>query len=406
MKKAFKIFFTFILFGLVLLLIFANSKLYYRPKVEHNINRDIENQLHFLKKALNNGADTDMQSIYPEGYIFINALYGLTWFDLAKNADATTKKIAIAEIAYTLLKMQSDEAKSTFTQDLAIPYGTFYTGWTNLLLAKKLLLTPLAERQEEDMALYKSNCEFIAQALENPHTPYPKTYTDAAWPADVMISVASLALYEHIFDSKYISVIQHWTNNIKTRLDPATGLIPHAVNTDNGKSSAGARGSSQSLMLPFLLDIDSTFAKSQFALYKKHFLTARLGLPGLREYTITDQTFGDIDSGPVIWGIGGAASIVGVRTMTAFKEYETAIGLRNSIEMFGCPSTSDAEKKYLRGYIPMADAFIAWTNANTITKEQENTCGSWRSKFQLYSALAVLILSGMILFTWRKIALK
>ena len=64
-------------------MIFLNTKLYYKPLVENNMNKDIENQLHFLKKVLKNGADSDMQSIYPEGYIFINALYGLTWFDLA-----------------------------------------------------------------------------------------------------------------------------------------------------------------------------------------------------------------------------------------------------------------------------------------------------------------------------------
>jgi hypothetical protein len=83
MTRALKLFLSFCLcFGLSVLLI-INVKLYDSPEMETvgkiRLNADLLKELEFLNHALSENADTKMQSLYPEGYVFMNALYGLAW---------------------------------------------------------------------------------------------------------------------------------------------------------------------------------------------------------------------------------------------------------------------------------------------------------------------------------------
>ena len=64
------------------------------------------------------------------------------------------------------------------------------------------------------------------------------------------------------------------------------------------------------------------------SLYKEHFLDYRLGLPGIREYRKGVEGNGSVDSGPVIWDIGGSASIVGVRTLGLYGETTAYKGMK------------------------------------------------------------------------------
>jgi hypothetical protein len=93
-------------------------------------------------------------------------------------------------------------------------------------------------------------------------------------------------------------------------------------------------------------------------------------MAGIREFPHGKSGSGDIDSGPVIWGIGGAASIVGQRTMALYGEEAIAAELRNSIEAFGFGKSIGSKKNYLLGVLPMADAFIAWSNAVEVTPDR------------------------------------
>jgi hypothetical protein len=257
----------------------------------------------------------------------------------------------------------------------------YYRGWENYLLAKRMTLGSSSSIQK---SLYSKNCRAITSAYDSSSTPYLESYSNASWPADNILAVASLAMKEKIFYESYPAKkpIKRWIQMTKNHLDE-NGLIPHSTNAQTGKTTQKAKGNSQSLMLCLLKDIDSTFANEQFAIYKKLYLDSRLGLPGIRENQMGEGGGGDIDSGPVIWGIGGAASIVGQKTMATYGEWDAYHGLRNSIEAFGCAYTWNGKKKYVFGAMPMADAFIAWSNASAYESEVKSS--NWRWKFQLIS---------------------
>jgi hypothetical protein len=384
---------------------YLNYALYYQPRFGSaggvTVNTDLLHGLRHLKKQIHAGAADEMQKLYPEGFVFLNALYGLAWADLADTIpqESALFSEALRETSWALEQMGSPKAKATFPAGMTPAYGAFYNGWSGYLLGKSMLLVAPDRHKMQSIAFWHT-CERIAQALAQQESPYLQSYPGAAWPADGLLCIATLALYDSIHPPKYQAVIQRWLRLTRSKHD-SLGLIPHEVDAQKGTVLVPARGSSQSLMLAILPEIDSAYAWQQFTLYKKHFTDYRLGLPGVREFPKGVIGLADVDSGPVLFQIGGAASIVGRRTMQQYGETTLAVGLRNSIEAFGIPWTQDGQKAYLRGVLPIADAFIAWSNGlEAIVSMADET--PWRAKFQLYSLLTASSVLGGLVWIWRK----
>lgn len=388
--------------------IWLNSALYYRPdfSTANNIsyNQSVLDQLHFLKRILHSDGAGEMQDQYPEGYYFMYYNYGLAWCNFAKHLphQSALYKEAITEIDYALMQINSPGAPPIFDEHLPIPYGAFSAGWNNYLLGTKLNLQIESEWDSSEINRFESQCQKIEKGLFANGTPFPESYPGRAWPADASVCVASLSLHDRILRSSYQKTISTWINKTKAGLDDR-GMVPFEYDPINLTIKQEARGSSQGLTLVFLKEIDSAFGRQQFLLYRENFLDSHWGLPGIREFPSGEESFEDVDSGPVIFGIGGAASLTGQHTMLLYGDEKTALGIRNSIEAFGLSYSLSGEKKILFGKWPIADAFtaLAASQENTETNEL-NSDANWRWKFQLYSGICLILLLSPLYFIWRR----
>jgi len=396
MRGESKVIISLLLCAIIVVVIYFNCGVYYKPVMVHRgkdilVNRDVLEQLNFLKRQMNGGAAQDMQKIYPEGYVFMQVLYGLTWCDVAdiSRSDTMLYKEALEEIDRSYWNVRAEEAKAPFDQSLPLPYGAFYCGWSNYLLSRKLLADG-SRREPADVEDFRADCMRIATFFRNDDTPYPESYRGAAWPADAVMCIASLAIHDRMFKPLYDDVIKQWLRDVRSKVD-SIGLVPHSVNAETGEPLEVARGGSQCLMLNFLWDIDQTFAREQFQIFKQKFLGKCIGLYGVREYPQGVSGVGDIDSGPVVFHIGTAASIVGVRTLSLYGEKRYAASLRNSIEAFSFSIHRSDEKMYLFGQLPMADAFIAWAHSEAMLDAQLQPFEHGFITFHLYSALIVMV---------------
>lgn len=382
---------------ILVLIIWINCNLYYTPKVlavgRDSVSEDLLYQLRGLKAQIENGADEEMQEIYPEGYVFLNAVYGLAWYKLisALPNGSEYSNEALKEIETCWTKINSNYARAQFEEDLPLPYGAYYTGWSNYFLGKKLEIQSANQRNPSEVIRFKKNCDQITSALNT--DMYPVSYYGQAWPADVMMCVASLKQHDKLFGSKYDEVIKKWIEQVTSKLD-TNGLIPHAADPGNGNVIEAARGSSQSLILIMLNEIDTALARDHFQKYKALFVDTTLGLTGVREYPKGTDGIGDVDSGPVILGYGGAATIVGIQTLSVFGDYESANQIRDAVEGLSFPITSDRKKNYFLGLMPIADAFIAWGDGET---QLSATSKHSFLEFHVYSAIAFLLVS---VFFW------
>jgi hypothetical protein len=398
-----------------LLLLYINGGLYYSPNFKTEgqsvYNQDVLSQLRYLKNELhNNQAGQKMQALFPEGFVFTTVLYGLAWTDFVEHIDKKHPlfREANEEIKWCIAEINSDKGKAVFSNTLPLKYGAFYNGWSSYLAGKYLIINDLDKRDTAIANQFINQCQAISEAIKTAKFDFLESYPQSAWQADNIVCLASLSLHDKIYPPQYKMAIDTLLNNIKANSDARTGLIAHIfkfiafeqrVRTfDNGEESYkpnrgwyGARGSSQSLINCFLPDIDSVFAKDQFEKYKQHFIEYKFGLPAVREYPIGIDNDGDVDSGPVILGVGSSASIVAIRAMAENKDGAFYIPIRNAIEAFGFTNSSGTEKKYLFGQLADADAFIAWSNAKMVQNLPEPHF-FWRLTFHLLSLLVIALI--------------
>lgn len=390
------IFLIIITFASILIL-WINIKLHSENFNFSEQKADIILQLNFLDSELKtNNAAQRMQNIFPEGFVFINALYGLAWCELAlsdTSNDKHLKEKAISEALFAYNEINSDRAKWTFNSYLTPENGIFYFGWRNYLLSKILTIDTTFNGHESYVDTFLVHCEIIKNAIENTDNPYLESYAGQSWPADMFVAMASLSNYDKIFKPEYDSIINSWLERVKTRLDPKTNMIPHSVDSKTDMPIQGARGCSMSLILRMLPEIDFNFANEQFKLLEPKFNSKIFGLPSIREYPLGQKGKGDIDSGPVIFGVGFSATIVAIGTYSFFNKDNSAENQYKTINAFGFERKNGNMKSYLSGKLPIADAFIAWGRASSLENNLKiNTIdtNNWRVKFHFVSLLFIL----------------
>lgn len=395
-NKVLKVVFCLPAIVVLLVILFLNVNLYYTPETTFvapdSLRTDLLKELRGLKSAMRDNADIKMQRLYPEGYLFMNAIYGLAWcnFMAGLSNESDSFKEGTAELQKTWTKIDSDRGRSPFNESLPLRYGAFYTGWSTYFLGRKLALEHPTKRKEAEVTYFKQQCDSIAASVKE--RIYPASYYGSAWPADVILCIASLSWHDKLFEPRYTGVRKDWVGKVKNNLD-AHGLIPHAASPLNGKPVENARGSSQGLMLIFLREIDASFAAEQFAIYRSNFLDRTFGLAGVREYPKGEFGIGDVDSGPVFLQMGSAATLVGMQTLYIYDDVESSVQMRNVIEAVAFPYERDDGKTYLFGLMPMADAFIAWSHS--VERGHDSASSSFIT-FHVISAVVCIALGALL----------
>lgn len=392
-------YFTLLIISVLSIVILRiNIKLHSENYTKNEKKKDIILQLNFIESQLkNNNLGERMQQIFPEGYVFVNVLYGLAWCELALSDthDTSLHNKALRESLYAFDNLDSEIAKWPFPSDLNPENGIFYNGWKNYLLSKILSVDTTFKNQDHYISKFKTQSENIVNALKASNCPFLESYNSQVWPADMFVAMASISKHDEILSPKYQSLIKNWISEVKYRLDPVTGIIPHKVDYKTGKTIQGARGCSIGLILRMLGEIDPIFAKDQFVLMKDHFISKTFGLPSIREYPKGQHGLGDIDSGPVIFGVGFSATIVMIGTLAMYESQDLADQQYKTIHAFGFDIKTGDQKMYLFGKLPVADAFIAWGRATTLNYYKMDyvpEANLWQLKFHLITIMVLMFL--------------
>ncbi len=382
------------------IILWVNVQLYTENHSVKEKQKDIIEQLNFLESELKtNDLGNRMQAMFPEGYVFVNALYGLSWCELALayGVKDEIKTRATMEALYAYDQIDSDRGREVFNETMVPAYGIFYQGWRNYLLSKIVSIDVEFENKEYYVNQFNENCELIFKAVQSSETPYLSSYPNQCWPADMFVAMASLSNYNILNSNTYQFVVDSWLEKVKGHLDMNTGLVPHRVEATSGRSLGGARGSSSSLILRMLSEIGGPFARNQYDRFESHFMTTTFGLPSVREYPKGTFGLGDVDSGPVIFGVGFSATIVNIGLQSRFGEFATSERQYKTINAFGFKRRMNEKKSYLFGALPMADAFIAWGRASDLSsmrplKYVNHNNLFWKQKFNMIALLFISLL--------------
>jgi len=162
--------------------------------------------------------------------------------------------------------------------------------------------------------------EGLVQSRGRPLQSYPQR----TWPFDTIPVLVSLQRYDAgtggTRSQKLIREHLAWVRANATH--PDLGLPYSKVDDATGKAQELPRGCDISLRLCLLPHIDALYAREMYAQYVKHHWLDRGMLAGFAEWPNGMKRFEDIDSGPIVMGIGLGATGLGLGTTIALDDGE------------------------------------------------------------------------------------
>ena len=322
----------------------------------------VRDSLTFLRGRLDTGAGEDAQQLFPEGYYFAHALYGLAWTDLAAAGHADVAA-ARREARWALDRLESPAGRQPFSASLRPSYGIFYAGWTLLLRAQ---LAALDDDAEEDRRV-RDEADAIAGAFEASldagGSPFLVAYPGQSWPVDNVVAIAALRQADRATGSDHGPLIARWLARAQELVDPATRLLPHQTDPATGRVVEGSRGTSQSIIQRLWPIVDPSTAPDVYRRFHDRFVQSSLGWVGVREYPTGIDGPGDVDSGPVVLGFAASSTAVSIGAARANGDPDLAVAILHEADVYGMPLTWSGERRYLGGVLPVGDAFMAWARA-------------------------------------------
>lgn len=320
----------------------------------------VRRQLATLRQELDGGAADTAQASFPEGYFLMYVLYGLTEVQVGLGEPPAERAEQVREAHWALTKADSAEGRAPFDPTLVPAYGIFYRGWLNWLRGGVLALKP----DPAEQARFEADSAQIAAAFDDARTPFLMAYPGRSWPVDSTVAIASLHLHDTLFQPRYPQTVSHWLAAAKQHLDPATGLLPHETDAVTAATIDGARGSSQSMLLRFLAEIDPTFARAQYLRFRSLYQAEPLALgPAVREYPTGSKGTEDVDSGPLILGVSIPATVVTIGAARVMGDTRLSGALSTFGDLAGFPIDTLHTRQYAFGVEPLGEAFLAWSKS-------------------------------------------
>lgn len=191
----------------------------------------------------------------------------------------------------------------------------------------------------------------VATALARDFSATPhgilKSYSDMWWLTDNFAAYAGLARYDRLYGTHLSDVREIFLNEIRTHyLDPKTGLFATYVDAEHHQILQGPRGISMMYGLHFLKEFAPEFADTQYVLARKYFYRSLFGMGAMAEFAPGETGREDIDSGPVVFGLGPSASGFGIGAAAVMQDRRTVSELLGSLSIVGLPRMEGDELHY------------------------------------------------------------
>ncbi len=306
--------------------------------------RSTENQINYLSHILDQGYDDHLQSRYPEGKVFSNALLALSILEHCNKTENVNAKYS-KTVDKCIQRLLSENSLKNFPTHINPPYGMFYNGWVNHVMVSytKSSLFQFSEIQKEILASSQT-IESRLLSAQKDSVRLLDSYEGSYWPADNLIGIVSIkdSVIGRLWLEKQLSGTYH-----------PTKLINHA-----GDQHSIIRGSSSALMTYCMSKISYSDVIQYNDRYKKIFVDQYFGIQIVKENE-NGSNDSDYDSGPVFFGYGATATIMNMKTQASLGDQNSKItwAFFNSISF---PINLVQSKYYLFKQEPMFDLFMLW----------------------------------------------
>lgn len=175
-------------------------------------------------------------------------------------------------------------------------------------LALALSLARLVDPETRFAALGERVVAHLVARFEASSLGLLETYPGEIYPIDNTSFFGALAVHDRATGEDHHTLLERLLGGLDRYRHPETGLLHQAVNPSDGAPVDLARGSGTALAAYFVSFADPALSRSLFDAIRAHLGGSLLGFGSVREYAPGEGGFGDVDSGPVLFGQGISAS--------------------------------------------------------------------------------------------------
>jgi hypothetical protein len=275
--------------------------------------------------------------------------FGYACAALAKN-DPSLREEALAEMRWLIDALQTPRMSGFITPHLGEPFsGTRINA--SAFVHGHFLNLAVRYREVSGDSRYDELIHRVAAALTDAYSKTDhgilKSYKDMWWTSDNFPALSALSRYDRIFGRTLAEVRDRFLNSLKAHyLDANTGMYCTYIDPISRRQLQGPRGISQMYGLHFLKDFDADFATQQYLLARKHLFRPVLGLLAVREFPEGVKETPDVDSGPVLFGLGPSASGFAIAAAAINGDGAAAWQLAKASAMVGAPIFKNDELRY------------------------------------------------------------
>jgi hypothetical protein len=186
----------------------------------------------------------------------------------------------------------------------------------------------------------------VAQALAAAPLGLAESYPDECWSFCNVFAASALQIFDAVQGADaHGATIARTIGSLRALSD---GLVPSSFTLD-GRVGDGPEGSTIWLVAHLLRSVDAPFAREQYRLARAELGRTAAGFGWAREWPEGAKARPDVDSGPIVPGIGASAGSSGLAILGAasFGDREYLRALLASLEMFGFPTETGGRRSYL-----------------------------------------------------------
>ena len=238
-------------------------------------------------------------------------------------------------------------------ESLGAPEGhVAYLGYMNLALG--------LHRQLDPASRYQDLHDAITSALWRRYQASPSkmlaTYPGEYYPVDNLAAIGALGLHARATGVERQADLDKLLDAVQSRyLDRETGLLIQRVDA-RGRAVDAGRGSGSALGAYFASWASPELAARLHGAVKRHLTRSPLGFGMVREYVTADGP-GDIDSGPLLFGLSISATGFSLGSARVAGDVEHFKRVYRTAHLFGAP-TSDGEGVSFANGGPLGNALM------------------------------------------------
>ncbi|TNE85654.1 MAG: hypothetical protein EP330_24700 [Deltaproteobacteria bacterium] len=166
-----------------------------------------------------------------------------------------------------------------------------------------------------------------------------QTYPGEVYPADLATVAAAIATHARCHGEPPPAALSAWVDRFEAAaVEPETGWVVQALHPRNGDPIDHPRGSGTAFTAAWMAWVDPALSRRLSRAHGELGERTVLGFSAMREYPPGTTGWGDIDSGPVVLGVGVSATGFALASARTHGEKARLRRLSRTAMLFGLPT--------------------------------------------------------------------